>query len=360
MSLSSSSLSSLAGRLTPELEDGHPFLTTPHALSCIDSCAVQLDNYLDVSSSSGSTDVSVDDERDSPPPPSVVRNDEISFKPTGFPENLPPDVFPKYTTRELVNPGPKRPIISAPAQIWSGNHKVADLGKYIYDSFYSSGWTDPQAERRSIFAERPGHYKPQLHRDRENLILLYPGCFNPPHRGHQALLNRGFECCQDLNVIAAIILPIGPGGGGSKLFAEQVSLTKTQRARLWLGDEPHDWAWVFNGSDGLWDLFRYNLGGAAFRDGFRLDFIMLAGPDHVGIDYVSTNAWDCQHVVVSDVGREADFVGLGETLLRVHGCSSWRSLSSDNKILTQKATDTAMSLLSSLSLTMVANRELTP
>ncbi|KAI0377343.1 hypothetical protein F5Y04DRAFT_291840 [Hypomontagnella monticulosa] len=346
---SSSSLSSLAGRPTPELEEGHLILTTYDTSSSIDSCAVQIDNCRDVSSGAGSSDVSMGDEEESISPPSSVRNDMISFEPSGISKGLPPDALPNYTTRELVNIEEKRPIIRAPSLISSENRQVADLGKYIHDCYYDSGYPYRRPSRtvggRPIFNQQPGCYKPQLQQSQVNYIILYAGCFNPPHQSHWALLNRAFECCQDLNIVAAIVVLCS---GSSKLYGEEMALKKNQKARLWLGDQLHDWIWVFEQSTDSWDSFRGRLTYAASRDGFALDFIFLSGPDHVNTDDV-ISSWDCKNLIVSDVGREANFVRPGGAYLTLDGYSSWRTLRPDKKELVQKATETAMWLLSSIS-----------
>ena len=55
----------------------------------------------------------------------------------------------------------------------------------------------------TIFSADPSERRPHLQKPGRNRIMIYPGCFNPPHRGHAAILNAAYEASHDLNVIAA-------------------------------------------------------------------------------------------------------------------------------------------------------------
>ncbi|KAI1408628.1 hypothetical protein F5Y13DRAFT_194102 [Hypoxylon sp. FL1857] len=267
-----------------------------------------------------------------------------------------PDEFPNATSRILVNRDLKVPIISTASTRNPSTHDAAaDLGNYIATSY--SGIIHYPREG-PIFHQGIGHFRPQLKLGRVNRIIIYPGCFNPPHLGHLAVLNRAFSCAQDLNVIAAIVIPVGNRGGDSeKDYTEKVSLTQSQRARLWTGGhEPHDWLWVFGGDSDEWDVFRWELTRMTARDGFDLQFVWLGGPDHVGRYHASDSPWDCKDMIVTDAGREADFVKADGSLDRITGCGSWTPVSLDKKKTIQEATNTAEWILSSLSVTVLGQR----
>ncbi|KAI1661274.1 hypothetical protein F4813DRAFT_223096 [Daldinia decipiens] len=232
------------------------------------------------------------------------------------------------TTLDIVNEAPNKPIISEVPPVTSPEKKiVADLGKYIETCYYGNE-TAP-SERRPIFNQDVGHYRPQLKQDRVNRIILYPGCFNPPHRGHQAMINCAFSCSQDIDVIAAIVVPVGTtySENLSKKFEKDVWFTRAQRVQLWRGDNgPHDWLWVYDRGSGEWEYFRNHLETAIKTDGFSFEFIYLGGPDHIGRNYCKYNIWDCDNMLVSDIGREADFVGEDETLLRIGLHGDWKPI----------------------------------
>lgn len=311
-----------------------------HLSSTGGTCATIL---LDMSSSSdsgnSSIDVLADEEREDIPTPSTPDDNEY-FN----------DELPHTTTRNMVNRDPKRPLISAAStRKPSAYRAVADLGNYIEECYYKN----TSSPRRPIFNKGAGHFTPQLEQNRKNRIIIYPGCFNPPHRNHQALLNRAFSCTQDIHVIAAIVLPLT----NDTKSHMTIKFTKAEKARLWTGDyAPHDWLWVYQKSHSEWDEFRTSLARAITTDGFKLQFILLTGSDHVRRDSFP-DTWDCENVVVGDVGRKADFVRADGSLARVDGCGSWALLPFNQKNITWKAKDTAEWLLGSLSFTMVGQGE---
>ncbi|KAI1099607.1 hypothetical protein F4804DRAFT_321451 [Jackrogersella minutella] len=250
------------------------------------------------------------------------------------------------TTRNLVNKDPKRPIIrAASTRSSSEDHVVADLADYIKDACQDTGY----CKQLPIFSQGAGHFTPQLEQNRMNRILLYTGCFNPPHHGHQALLNHAFSCSQDLNVIAAIVLPVDDWVVQRKPIGD-IWFTKERRTQLWTGDELHDWFWVYKREMCTWHGLRQSLERKVKADGFHLEFINLCGPDHVGVDYVTSY---CKNVIVSDVGRAADFIRADGTLAHIKGCRSWEPVSYDTIEMKREAADTARWLLSSLSFTML-------
>lgn len=172
-------------------------------------------------------------------------------------------------------------------------------------------------------------YRPQLRQDRKNRILLYPGSFNPPHVGHLDLMQHAFENCQDINVIAAIVIPLDDDRVRSKCvnIGQDLQFTREQRVQLWRGNTRAPWYWVFDGSEWKWDKFRERLEKAVIRDGFDLRFVLLCGPDWVQTDSIpGWNAWDCEDIVVSDISRPADFVRPFREPLGLDGCGPWMPL----------------------------------
>jgi FAD synthase len=123
---------------------------------------------------------------------------------------------------------------------------TADLGTYIESCHNTYSFC-----RDGVFDQGITHLRPRLESNRTNRVLLYPGSFNPPHRGHEALLNRAFACSHDINAIAAIILPLDDSRVEAKCrhLGHDLIFTKEQRVQLWKGYGMHDWRWVYNRSE---------------------------------------------------------------------------------------------------------------
>ncbi|KAF2252758.1 hypothetical protein BU26DRAFT_208745 [Trematosphaeria pertusa] len=229
------------------------------------------------------------------------------------------------------------------------DHKTADLGSYIESSHYGHFVS---FNRGRVFDQGITHLRPQLESDRTNRILLYPGCFNPPHR-HEALLQHAFANSQDINIIAAIILPLDDDSIEAKCrdLGESLVFTKDQRVQLWRGYVPHDWYWVYDRSTREWDSFRRELTDAITRDGFDLRFVVLTGPDHLMRNSPPPwKAWDCEEIIVSDMSRSADFTNQRGPLGRLKDCESWEHVFWDDEEATRYATKVVASLAGGMSL----------
>jgi hypothetical protein len=247
--------------------------------------------------------------------------------------------------------------------------KTADLGTYISRSHPPLNNRNSLSSLDRIFDRGLFHFPPRLHQGRVNRILLFPGCFNPPHVAHETLLRQTFLDIQDagdLNLIAAIVLPLDDerltskcrGAGCTTTTTATTSgsnalvLTKAQRVCLWKGGwraVPSDWRWVYDGSEAEWEGFRERLVGAVRRDGFELEFICLVGADYVrrGSAWLPWGDWGCDGIVVGEVGRSADFVAAAPTgsgrervkLYRLRGCEEWEVVREDIEAAYRRATD---------------------
>lgn len=211
--------------------------------------------------------------------------------------------------------------------------KTADLSTYIAEAVATVFGTriDP------IFSADPSERRPHLQKPGRNRIMIYPGCFNPPHRGHAAILNAAYEASHDLNVIAAIIVPAEEEVAGKKADAAEngTVLTKAGRAKLWQGDRRSQlWRWVYQypATTTAWFAFRGHLAAAMAGDGFEVTFVTLLGPDHVRLNRsLPRGAWGSEELIVCDGGRPADFFTEEEGMKELKGCGPWYPVTWDRE-----------------------------
>ncbi|KAK1974413.1 hypothetical protein LZ30DRAFT_408992 [Colletotrichum cereale] len=159
--------------------------------------------------------------------------------------------------------------------------QTAELGPYI--ARCHSNYTPVRSFNRNnrIFKTEN---QPLLRRGRMNRVIVYPGCFNPPHLGHYNMLRRAFEGSRDINVVAAVVFPLNDSRlEGKYAMSDGLILSKAERVRLWRSDARFmpEW-WVYDGDEGDWYALRDDLEEAIERDGFEIQFSSVLGPDHIG------------------------------------------------------------------------------
>ncbi|KAK1995351.1 hypothetical protein LX36DRAFT_683112 [Colletotrichum falcatum] len=183
--------------------------------------------------------------------------------------------------------------------------QTAELGKYIAKCQHRKTSRRPG----SIFtSENP----PLLRKGQTNRVLFYVGCFNPPHLGHYNILRRAFEESRDINVIAAIILPLDDDFVRAKCDRQGQSLVlrKSKRARLWQSDPRFrpEW-WAYSRSTSAFNSLMERLEDAIERDGFEIRFTAVFGPDHVSRrESYDGRTWYCHETITSDAGRRSNLV----------------------------------------------------
>lgn len=160
-----------------------------------------------------------------------------------------------------------------------------------------------------------------------NHILLYPGCFNPPHRGHLALLNHvSRNAGTDLSLTAAVIVFTDDDKLAAKNRKEErpLLLSKAKRAELWReAGIAADRIWVFGGSEDSWKGLREQLQRNLARQKIDLRFLLLVGPDWISARSVTDpKSWGCVEAVTSDISRPVDF-RCPDSLRQLPKCFPW-------------------------------------
>ncbi|KAH6882567.1 hypothetical protein BKA58DRAFT_21586 [Alternaria rosae] len=185
-----------------------------------------------------------------------------------------------------------------------------------------------------IFSRSPG---PDIQCDRDNRIIIYPGCFNPPHVGHAALLWHAY-LNMDANTIAVMIFALRDDSLDSKDHitddkGKAFILSHYQRRQLWKDDVLGRFAWVFPAHDtNKLDIFMATIKRLAKADGFKVSFQTLYGGDHISQKTMAEGrrGWDGRTCIGSDLTRPVNFVPEdGGDLLQLDGCDKWKRMKNE-------------------------------
>jgi hypothetical protein len=203
--------------------------------------------------------------------------------------------------------------------------KQAPLSDYILRA-EALEVVNPPTRRDPLFKPAPNVSPPTLRSDRKNRILVYPGCFNPLHHGHIALLWRTFLCTDD-HTIATLIVPMDDANVARKAATEgsgkSFILTHYQRSQLWQDPILNRFAWVYPGDLHDYTEFRTKVAELAAADGFRLNFVTCYGSDHFEDGRVPGS----RSVATSDVTRAVEFVSHGgRRLKKLDDCRPWKKM----------------------------------
>jgi hypothetical protein len=123
-------------------------------------------------------------------------------------------------------------------------------------------------------------FEPTLGMGYKNRIVVFAGCFNPPHGGHMELLSYAYLRTDD-KTVAVIILPTDDNC--NKAYTEvgdhKVNLSKAQRVQLWEDDMVGLFTWIWTGPRKSSDEFKTALRRQATEDGYYIDFTDLTHMD---------------------------------------------------------------------------------
>lgn len=201
---------------------------------------------------------------------------------------------------------------------------VFALGDYIRQVFKDKQHTS-QVEQIFCGSTSP----PILVRGRKNRILMYGGCFNPPHIGHLEQLIHCYRAGQaHLNVIAAVICLIKPHKIKKKDLQDPSEvLPENVRAKLWNQDPRFpQWAWILPEQWVGVTFFTDRLREESKKDGFDIDFLSVQGSDHYR--YGRTHefpSWGCFEYITSDISRYNYYIQRN-ALHRLTSFEEWEAL----------------------------------
>ncbi|KAI9155449.1 Terpene cyclase ascF [Paramyrothecium foliicola] len=199
------------------------------------------------------------------------------------------------------------------------------LADYV-EAIHFQGAAPTTASCRPFNSKSPRD-SPMLQPGVVNRILLFPGAFNPPHKGHLELLSFVYSNAgADLNVVAAIVIPTDDSKLRLKTSEEKrpLVLSKEQRVSSWNNSGiPKDCVWIYDRSEQSWHDFRQRLEAKVKADEIDLKFIFLGGPDYIGYKALYDPAsWGCVDVITSDISRLVDF-RCPYSMRQLPGCGPW-------------------------------------
>lgn len=213
---------------------------------------------------------------------------------------------------------------------------LAELEEYIYDAYRAISTatdTDTKIYRSTM------HIFPtpiQLHPNNTNRILIFPGSFNPPHKGHLEYLGFCFKHAkEDLNLVAAITIPADDDNLEDKKGPEkaEILLSKAQRVKLWkehVGALP--WNWIYDLPRATFEKFQMGLQTAVQKDGGKIEFVHLLHPEDVKPEPKLTSEWGTRILLASNCGRVPPVVNKGSLAPMKGFDSGWTEVSSNHYV----------------------------
>jgi hypothetical protein len=173
-----------------------------------------------------------------------------------------------------------------------------------------------------------GYNLPVLQKGTWNRILVFAGCFSPPHLGHLELLAHIF-LRTDKCAIAAMLVPCFDATGGkdaAMVKGQELSLSKDQRSVLLQDKLMTRFSWIYRRDHTSTEKFQRQMVRLAAADRYHLSFTDLEGSDHFQLGE-EVSGWGDGNLVTSDVTRPSCFIrGARTKPVLLKGCGQWTKI----------------------------------
>ncbi|TID21445.1 hypothetical protein E2P81_ATG04726 [Venturia nashicola] len=230
-------------------------------------------------------------------------------------------------TQGLSNVASSKPIGDAPPS--------SDCLQYYMNAVYSNR-IKATNRTQPYFSARPSIGL--LDRGRVNRVLLFDGCFDPPHVAHLKLLKYVYTQARTrLNIVGAVILPwsehscntVARNRENRAIWnndppseGHHVHFPLAERMKMW-SEDPDFPAWASVLDIAVWDVFRDQLIKATSFEGYELRFTLLRGMDHLRLGMRVFHALNTNEIISSDITRKAEFVTKDGLLRLSKGATPW-------------------------------------
>ncbi|KAL7782542.1 CDP-diacylglycerol--serine O-phosphatidyltransferase [Trichoderma afarasin] len=173
----------------------------------------------------------------------------------------------------------------------------------------------------------------RLKKDAENLILVYGGSFNPPHRGHLDVLLSALHPV--VNAAAVVVLPSENFHLRHKLATShpEFFLSRRQRADLWasIPTVPKNKVWVWSETWYPFLPFTEAVRRLGEADGYDIVFAHLIGPDNLNkVDALNNLPYRLPRILVTNKARHvpSQFLPNGQPA-KWKGFGEWSQVNAD-------------------------------